>query len=94
MRRLSLFQRRDDILDGGFGGKVDRRALQAEALGAQADLGDGLLAGNIDDAVAGFRDHRRRLDQQRRFADAGIAADENGRTLHEPASGHAVEFGQ
>src|SRR5262249_26271717 len=36
----------------------------------------------------------RDLDQQRRFADAGIAAEEQHRTAHEAAAGDAIEFGE
>ena len=35
----------------------------------------------------------RGLDQQRRFADAGIAAHQQHRAAHEAAAGDAVEFG-
>src|SRR6516225_4401289 len=34
------------------------------------------------------------LDQQRRFADAGIAAEEQDRAAHEAATGDAIEFGE
>jgi len=42
--------------------------------------------------VAGTGDRGRGLDQQGRFADAGIAADEEHRAAHEAAAGDAVEF--
>src|SRR5262249_59282313 len=36
----------------------------------------------------------RDLDQQRRFADTGIAAEEQHRAAHEAAAGDAIEFGE
>ena len=92
-RRLALAHRRDDVLDRGFGGELDRRLGKAEALGAQPHLRDRFFAGDVDRAVAGFRERRGRLDQQRRFSDAGIARHQQHRAAHEPAAGHAVEFG-
>ena len=64
-----------------------------QPLGAQAHLRDRLLAGDIDRAVAGARQRGGGLDQQRRFADAGIAAHQQHRAAHEAAAGDAVEFG-
>ena len=49
--------------------------------------------GDVDDASAGARERRRGLDQERRLADAGIAADEKHGAPDETASRHAVEFG-
>ena len=86
-------QRRDDVLDRGLGRELDRRVGEAEPLGAQPHLRDGFLAGDVDGAVAGARERRRGLDQQRRFADAGIARHQQHRAAHEAAAGDAVEFG-
>ena len=72
-RRLAFGQRGDDVLDRGLGGELDRRIAEAQPLGAQPHLRHGLFAGDVDGAVAGAGKRRRRLDQQRRFADAGIA---------------------
>ncbi len=69
------------------------RAAKAEPLGAQPHLRHRLLAGDVDGAVAGARQRRCGLDQQRRFADAGIAAEQQHRAAHEAAAGDAVEFG-
>ena len=92
-RRLALAQRRDDVLDRGFGRELDRRLGKAEPLGAQPHLRDRFLARDVDRAVAGLRERGGGLDQQRRFADAGIAADQQHRAAHEAAAGDAVEFG-
>ena len=52
VRPLAVGDRRQDVLDIGFGGELDRRVGDAEPLRAQPDLGDGFLARDIDDAVA------------------------------------------
>ena len=70
----------------------------AEPLGAQADLVDRLLAGDIGGArlaAAAVRrgDRGGGLQQQGRFADAGIAADQDRRARHQPAAADAVELG-
>ena len=43
--------------------------------------------------LPGPRERGGGLQQQRGFADAGIAADQHGRGRHQPAAQHAVEFG-
>ncbi len=92
-RRLALAQRRHDVLDRGLGGKLDRRACETEPLGAQPHLRHRLLAGNVDRAVPAAGERGRNLDQQRRLADAGIAAEQQHRAAHEAAAGDAVELG-
>ena len=64
-----------------------------EARRPHAHLGRRLLAGEIDDAGADLGKPGGRLQQQRRFADAGIAADQNGRARYQAAAEHAVELG-
>ena len=71
-----------------------RGSRQAEALGAQAHLGRRLLAGEIDGAAAGVGEGGRQLQQQRRLADAGLAADQKRGARHDAAAGDAVELGQ
>src|SRR5262249_30709981 len=44
-------------------------------------------------AMSGLGEGGRDLDQQRRFADAGITAEEEHRAADEPAAGDAVELG-
>ena len=65
----------------------------AEAAGAQADLVDGFLAGDVEHALAGAGERGGGLQQQGGFADAGIAADQHGGGRHQAAAEHAVEFG-
>ena len=90
-RRAGL-QRGEDVLHLRLGGERDRRVAQAEALGAQPDLADRLLAGDIDDAASGARQRGGDLDQDGRFADARIAADEERGARHEAAADDPVEL--
>ena len=66
---------------------------QGEPLGTQAHLRHRLLAGNVDRPVSDARQQGRRLDQERRLADTGIAADEQHRAAHESAADDAVKLG-
>ena len=92
-RHRAFGQGRDDILDRGFGGELHRRVGKPQPLGAQPHLRDRLFAGDVDRAVAGAGQQAGRLGQQRRFADAGIAADQQHRAAHKAAAGDAVELG-
>jgi hypothetical protein len=93
LRRLAVGQRRHDVLDRGFGGKLDGSVTQGKPFSAQSHLRDRLLAGNVNGTLTAARVRGRDFKQQRRFADAGIAAQEQHRSAHQPAAGHAVEFG-
>ena len=61
--------------------------------GAQPDLGGGLLAGDVDGGEAAGGEGGGGLQQQRRLADAGVAADEDRRGRDEAAAEDAVELG-
>src|SRR5262249_22627589 len=50
------------------------------------------LAGNVHDAVPAAGELGGGLDEERRFADAGIAAEQQHRSPHEPATGDPVEL--
>ena len=93
-RRLAVGEGGDDVLDRGLGGKLDLRVRELQPLGAQPHLRHRLLAGDIDRAVAGASERGRDLEQERRFADPRIAAQEEDRSAHEAAAGDAVELGQ
>ena len=93
-RRLAFGEGRGDVLDRGLGGKLDRSIRQPEPFRAQADLCDRFLARDVDRALAGAGKRRRDLDQQRRLADAGIAAEQEDRAAHEAAAGDAIELRQ
>ncbi len=86
-------ERRQNVLDAGLGGDLHGGVGQRQALGPQADLGHGLLAGDIDHRLAGGGELPRHLQQQGRLADAGIATDQQRRAAHEAAAGHPVELG-
>ena len=70
------------------------RCGEAEPLGPQPHLRGRLLAGEVDGAAAGVGERGRHLEQQRRLADAGLAADQQRRAGHDAAAGDAVEFRQ
>ena len=65
---------------------------EAEAGGAQTHLGGRFLARHVDDARSRSGDRGAGLDEQRRLADARLAADQGRRARHEAAAGHPVEF--
>ena len=85
-------QRRDDVLDAGLGGELDRRAPEAEPHGTQTHLVHRLLAGDVDDPLAASCDRRTGLDQQGRLADTRFAAEQEHGPGDEAATGHPVEF--
>ena len=86
---LALERLADDV-ELGLGEDLDVVAA-AEARRAQLHLRDRLLAGD-EERTALARDRAERVQQQRRLADAGLAADEHDRRGHEPAAEHAVEL--
>ena len=92
-RRPIFAERGQDVLDAGLGGKLYRRLRQPQPLGPQPDLRYRLFAGDIDDGSPRLRQRAGSLEQERRLADAGIAADEERRAAHEAAAGDAVELG-
>jgi len=56
-------------------------------------LGGSLFARDVDDAPALTAECGEGLEQNGRFTDAGVAADEDGGAGNEAAAEHAVEFG-
>ncbi len=64
-RRRAFGKRCHDVLDRGFGGKLDRGLREAEPLGPQPHLRNRFLAGDVDGAMAGAGDRGGGLDQQR-----------------------------
>ena len=89
LSRGDLFE---DALEAGLGEDVERRPLDAEPLAARLDLVLGLLAGAVEHRADRLREVRRRLQQQRRLADARLAADEHQRAGHDAAAEHAIEL--
>jgi hypothetical protein len=99
LRAVLAVERRRDVADAGRRRQLDRRARDGEALGTHAHLVDRLLARNIEAAQrlarfgAACGEGGDDLQQQGRFADAGIAADQQGRAGDEAAAADAVELG-
>ena len=65
----------------------------ADPGGPAPDLGGGLLGGHVERGVPPTRDARRASEQQRRLADAGLAADQGDRAGDESAREDPVELG-
>ncbi len=91
-RRALGLERGQDVAEVGLGGELQRGLCQPEAAGAHADLGGGLLAGDVDRRGAAGGEGGGGLQQQGRLADAGVAADEDGRSRDEAAAEDAVEL--
>jgi hypothetical protein len=83
----------DDIGNVGLGAEGNGSLGKPKTRSAHAHLGRRLLAGEIDDGEADLGKSGRRLQEQRRLADAGIAADQNGRARYQAAAEHPVELG-
>ena len=90
-RRLQARDLLEDPFEAGFGEDVERRAGDAQSLAAQfiwcSDSSPEMYR-----TGPRSREMRRRLEQQRRFADARLAADEHQRSRHDAAAEHAIEL--
>ena len=76
LRRVGPLQRRHDVAHRGCGDEMHVRIGEPQPLGSQADLVDGFFARDVGTGGVLFGERRRHLQHQRRFADAGIAADQ------------------
>ena len=92
--RLAVLHGGEDVADRSRGGEPHRGAAEAEANGAQPHLLGRFLAGDVDHPVTFAREARSDLEQQGRFADAGIAADQHRRPGDDPAADRPVELGE
>ncbi len=79
-----------DVADIDRGSQFDRGVGNTQATGAQADLLDGFLAGDVEHAFAGRGETGCHLEQKRGLADAGITADEHRRGRDKAAAKHPV----
>src|SRR5207253_269415 len=61
-------------------------------VGAQLHLERGFLTGGVERGMTAALELRGDLQQQRRLADARLAADQNHRARHDAAAEHEVEF--
>ena len=91
-RRLEARDLLEDALETGLGQDVERRALDAEPLAARLDLVLRLFARAVEHRPERLREVRGCLEQQRRLADARLAADEHQRPRDDAAAEHAVEL--
>ena len=91
--RAAVIEGGDDIADTARRGEPDRAIGDAEPVGAQPNLVDRLLAGDVSGSGPAGRERGRRLQQDRRFADARIAADEDRRAGNQASAADPVEFG-
>ena len=85
-------ERRADCVELRLREDLDRLRT-AETGSAQRHLRGRLLPRDEQRPPPGTRDRPERGQQQRRLADAGLAADEHERRGHETAAEHAIELG-
>ena len=92
--RFHPFEHGQGVLDlvGGHGQQP--RPEQAEPPGAGFQLGQGLLAREIDRGVPEPRLAARQLQEQGGLADARLAAEQNGRARDQPGAEQPVQGGQ
>ena len=88
---LMLFQGRLNRFHADFGKQVYAFGGQFQTLRAQGDLLGGFFAGNVQHFAA-LRHFGDGLQQQRGFADAGVAAEQDDRAIDQTAAQYAVEF--
>ena len=82
-----------DRLDTRLGQELERHLADAQALRAQPDLVERLLARHVATRDA-RREIRERAQQQRRLADSRVTAEQHDAARHEPAAEHAVELAE
>ena len=84
-------ERAEDFLKLDFGLELQVRRDQSQPSGTQRHLCAGFLAADVEDVFfIGQIDQR--LQQQGRFADTRVAADQDDTARHQPAAQHPVEF--
>ena len=85
-------ERGHDVAHRRGGNQLDRRVRKAQPFCAEPHLVDGFLAGDVGASGVLFGQRRRHLQQERRLADARIAADQQGRAHDQAAAAHTVEL--
>ena len=93
-RGIGFFQSGDDVFDIGGRSQIDRRVFKFQPFGADFDLIGGFFAGNVITfgTFGQIGNTGANLQQQSRFADAGIAADQNDRPRNQTAAADTVKF--
>src|SRR5262249_60080819 len=79
-------------VEAGLGEQIQRRAADVQSLAARFDLMFGLFARAVQHWTDRPRHVRRRLQQQRRLADARFAAEQHERSWHDAAAEDAIEL--
>ena len=82
----------ENALQRGFAQDQQIRRGDAQTLGAHLDLARRFLAGNVETGDTFFAYGGKGLQQQRRFADTRVAADQDHRAGHQPAAEDAVKL--
>ncbi len=90
--RLLMRNRGLNFFELDFRQQMHFARIQGKALCAQRDLLRRLFAAYVQDFF-GRGEMRQCLQQQRGFADAGIAADQHHPAFHQSAAQHAIELG-
>jgi hypothetical protein len=80
-----------DLRQIGFREDEQVGGIHAEAIGAHLDLLQRLFARDVEHALRAAKQHGQ-LEQQRRFADARVAADEHHAAGHDPATQHTAHL--
>jgi hypothetical protein len=82
----------ENALEAGLREDVERRAFDAEPFTARFDLVLGLFPRAVEDRPDCFCEVRRRLQQQCRLADAGLAADQHERSRDDAPAQDTIEL--
>jgi hypothetical protein len=91
-RRLDARNLVENALEARFGEQIQRRVADGEPLAARFDLVLGFLARAVENGTDRSGQVRRRLQQQRRLADARLAPEQHERPGHDAAAEHAIEL--
>ena len=89
---LHLVQRREYLFERDLGEHLHLRVVEPEPARAQRHLRSALLARHIQRVAARNLQRVQRLQQQRRFADTGVAANEHYAALNDAAAQNPVEL--
>jgi hypothetical protein len=85
-------ERSDDVAHAAGRGEPHRPVGDTEPLGAQPHLIDRLLAGDVGSGAARAGECGGDLQQEGRFADPGVAADQDRRAGYETTAAHPVDL--
>ena len=90
--RLQAGHLLEDALDARFREQVERCLADAEAVATALDLVLRFLSRSVEDRANLTREMSRRLQQERRLADAGLAAQQHQRSRDETPAEHTIEL--